>query len=94
MDQKLCRIRSRNSLKLSQTKTLLVSSCCHKHFKLYEDDIGPVVDGGRIPANGTSLSGAAEACVASHEIRKAAMVARAIVAIKEKLGEDGVNSRE
>ena len=62
---------------------------------MHEDDIRPVVSGGRIPANkvGTSSSGAVEARVISDAVRKAARAARVILAVKDKLGEDSVNSR-
>ena len=65
------------------------------NFTLYEDDIGPMVSGGGIPANedGTSSPGAVEARVISDVVRKAARAARVILAVKDKLGEDGVNSR-
>ena len=62
---------------------------------MYEDDIGPVVSGGGIPANedGTSSPGAVEARVISDVVRKAARAAHVILAVKDKLGKDGVNSR-
>ena len=62
---------------------------------MQEDDIRPVVSGGRIPANeiGTSSSGAGEARGFSDAVKKAAMAARVILAVKDMLGEGGVNSR-
>ena len=60
-----------------------------------EDDIRPVVDGGVIPANegGTSSSGGGEAKGFSDEVKMATRAARVILAVRDMLGEHGVNDR-
>ena len=54
-----------------------------------------MVSGGRIPANkvGTSSSGGGEAQGASDEVKMATMAARVILAVRDMLGEGGVNGR-
>ena len=62
---------------------------------MQEDDIRPVVSGGRIPANevGTSSSGGGEAKGVSDEVKMATRAARVILAVRDMLGEHGVNDR-
>ena len=62
---------------------------------MQEDDIRPAVSGGRIPANtsGTSSSGGGEAQGVSDEVKMATKAARVILAVRDMLGERGVNGR-
>ena len=60
---------------------------------LKEDDIRPVVGGGIIPANegGTNSFGGGEAKGVSDEVKMATRAARVILAVRDMLGEHGVN---